>query len=448
MTSVIPIWDYLRAKEEERKQPNIRLEGLKLLKEAGLSIPEPIIVITSKTFESFRTSDGKFADNEQEEMRDAFEAVMHSGISDGVAVRRIYDVPFYEGRNPSGPRSPKVTNFAQMISELKKIFGFAIRAEYSEQKGAEIAAFIHPFIDPLPPRFGGNIYSTKSNLLTESFPEGILLIEALYGNDEGTLALPHDDIWIDYKTGQSFEKTKMVKEKCIRLGERVGAAHVVKVPAELRETDVVQFHEQNEIVQEVRRFYDKYGMNYRLEFDWPASGLYFIEAANVSDSEFLATHLSLSGRRIHIPSHRVLRLLSGFGAEREQATRVLEGIITVVGGLFNKRPDWSLKNKQFILFDTRGMDPHAAAIMELDLIEQIRPTAIILLLSTTLHPLDMLLLHKYTKKIQNVISLDTDAKQGDKVRIHMTDAGDPVLVELSEIKPDGTYRDWRTVSGK
>lgn len=272
-------------KEYETLSP--RLLGFKALLKANLPIPQPIKIITHKGFLEYRKKG--MTKPLQGQIEAAFFEVRQKNPRKGVAARRAYLIPGLE--NPPGPRSAAPKEFKPFLEEVKKIFDFAIDNKF-DKKGSEIAIFLHPFINPKFPLGGGCItlssYNGKSGIL----------IEAIYGNDEGVQSLPHDDYLVDKEKNKIIEKIIHYKQKYISATEKM-EYETIAVPRRLRLAQVLKDSLILKLARDFRKLVSPLGSQ-RVEFDILKEGIYYIEATSFVKKEEGEPSVQFSGKVLKI----------------------------------------------------------------------------------------------------------------------------------------------------
>lgn len=238
-----------------------RVEGLQKLAKAGLPIPEPKI-IEHQGFYLFK-KEGKIPEPLQKEIEAVFFKLRQKYPKRGFYVGRAYSVPGLA--NPPGPYSV-VKDVQGIIEGVKKLYEFAILSKY-DKKGAKIGVIIHPWIDPKHP-FGGGCVA-----LTASFQK--IIIEAIFGLDEGVQSLPHDFYIVDFKLDKILEKVIAEKKEDLEADENF-LIKSVKIPKRLWRASVLSDSQIREVTDYCRQFIKIYGPH-RMEFAFEEEGLFFRE---------------------------------------------------------------------------------------------------------------------------------------------------------------------------
>lgn len=264
-----------------------RIVGLKKLEKAELPIPNPIFIINPDVFEEYK----KFGltKNFIDQLRISYKKIRSKNPKKGIVVRRAYLVPGIE--SPPGPRSSSLKDFDILVQEIKKIFDFAINNKFDINK-AEITSFIHPHINPKIPLGGGcvtgNGYNGKSGIL----------VEAIYGNDEGVQSFPHDDYLIDFKKNKFTEKIIHYKNQCLSAFSQL-EYKAVYIPRKLRNVQVLPDKIILKIARYYRKFFEIFGAQ-RLEFDVLKTGIFYIEAIPYIKKESNQSNLQFSGKVVKV----------------------------------------------------------------------------------------------------------------------------------------------------
>ncbi len=413
---------------------NARLDGLIKLRQAGLRVPDPIFVVTNEAFVDYKRHGGRFSNSVLLALTASFRQLMESKVGAGVAVRRAYYIPGIP--NPPGPRSLVVRDFRGFVSNLRGIFDYAIQAEYDKEiegEAAQIAAFAHPFIDPNPPEFGGS-----ASVVRFRGKRLIIVIESLYGNDEGIFTFPHDDYWVNYKTlkfvGRAYnELPTLHKTICVRLGKGK-KSQTAKVPSQLQDRKVMTEDQVKQLAQNVKRFREFYNSNYRLEFDWISTGLYFTECAAFDEKDFLRQYLiDPHENKLHLPPFpaKSIRDFLGLDKPGSHKRETIEGTVSVISSEkdINKR---RLGKKGIIVFFSvqSNMVKDRLLRMTLTLVRALPQDAIILVPHSGVHPYDYLSLMAKRGRIRHLIITDgRQFKAGDRLRIMLDERGSPMRFE-------------------
>jgi len=272
---------------KEYQGKSVRIEGFKKLDKSGLSYPKPLIVITHRAFKEYKKKG--LTEPLQKEIEAVFLKVRKKNPRMGVTVRRAYVVPGLE--HPPGPRTSSIKDHKILISEVKKLYDFAIKNKF-DKKGSEIAAFFHPFINPKLPLGGGCVTGDGYN-----GKKGIL-IEAIYGNDEGVQTFPHDDYLLDEKKNRFILKVIHYKPRCLSAVSQL-EYKTVPVPRKLRNAQVLVDKLILKIARHYRKLNNLFGPH-RLEFDVLRRGIYYIEAVAFEKKEEEESAVQFSGKVLKV----------------------------------------------------------------------------------------------------------------------------------------------------
>ena len=264
-----------------------RINGFKKLKQAGLPIPEPIFVINQSAFIEYKKNG--LTNNILKELETIHRIMRVKNSKKGIVVRRAYVVPGIE--SPPGPRSSSFKDFQILILEIKKIFDFAIKNKF-DIKGSEISAFIHPHINPKIPLGGGCVTGEGHN------GKMGILIEAIYGNDEGVQSFPHDDYILDLKLNRFIGKTIHYKNQCLSAVNQF-EYKTIYIPRKLRNVQVFPDNIILKIARHYRKFNKIYGPH-RLEFDVLKTGIFYIEATEYAKKETSQPSIQFSGKIVRV----------------------------------------------------------------------------------------------------------------------------------------------------
>ncbi len=241
-----------------------RVIGHQKLHSIGLQIASPLYVSTHQAFLSYKKTH-QFSKTFIDEIRLAVRTIRKENNTRGVYAGRAYYVPSYE--NPPGPRSSSVTDEKIILQEIRKLLDFAIHNKFDEP-GAQIGTILHPFISPKIPYGGGSI--TPS-------PEGKtqIVIEVIYGIDEGIQTLPHDSYIVDYEKGRIEHKTIASKTTCLETTSQLTISKV-SVPEHLQTVAVLIDQDIVQLARAFKNFVTIFGPH-RLEFASQPEGIYFLE---------------------------------------------------------------------------------------------------------------------------------------------------------------------------
>lgn len=251
--------------KEYSNEKNPRLIGFIKLQSVGLRVPAPLKIVTNDAFAKFKKNK-EFPGGIKTEIEKAFREMIKGNEERGLIARRAYVVPGID--NPPGPRSAKIGSAEQLIDEIGAIFKFAINNGF-DKEGAEIAAFFHPIINPVLPQSGGCITPSKDN-------SDEVVIEAIYGNDEGVQSFPHDTYIVDIRSDNIVGKFIQNKNQCLLFTEDF-KIETIDVPEELQNVQVVSDLNILNIAKEFEKLIDSVGPS-RVEFDiLDKEGVYYIE---------------------------------------------------------------------------------------------------------------------------------------------------------------------------
>lgn len=270
-------------KLEDYQSDSPRIIGFQKLKKVGLPIPEPIYILTHEAFKDYEKKglSGELV----EQIEAIYKKIKEKNPRKGIAIRRAYIVPGME--SPPGPRSSSTTEFFVILKEVKKIFDFAVNNKFNVT-GSEIAIFLHPYINPKIPLGGGCVTGNGHGDV-----DGIL-VESIYGNDEGVQSFPHDDYILDHKKNKFIEKKIHYKNKCLSAINQL-EYRTLPIPRKLRNTQVLDDQTILKIGRHYRKFTKMFGQH-RLEFDVLKSGIYYIEATPYKKKDSSETSLQTSGK--------------------------------------------------------------------------------------------------------------------------------------------------------
>lgn len=275
----------INLKEYQGKSP--RILGFLKLDKAGLPYPKPLKVIIHKAFEEYKKKG--LTEPLQKEIEAVFFEIRKKNPRMGVTVRRAYVVPGLE--HPPGPRTSSIKDTKILINELRKLYDFAIKNRF-DKEGAEIAAFFHPFINPKLPLGGGCVTGGGYN-----GKKGIL-IEAIYGNDEGVQTFPHDDYLLDEKKNRFIQKVIHYKPRCLSAVSQL-EYKTVTVPRKLRNDQVLPDSQILKIGRDYRKLVSLFGPH-RLEFDVLKRGIFYIEMVAFEKKEEEESVVQFSGKVLKV----------------------------------------------------------------------------------------------------------------------------------------------------
>ncbi len=238
-----------------------RVDGFKKLARIGLPVPMPQI-IDHEGFLLFKR-EGKIPKPLQKEIEAVFFNLKQQYPQRGFYVGRAYSVPGYT--NPPGPYSV-VKDCKEMLKGVERLYNFALQNRY-DKKGAKIGVIIHPWIDPKAP-FGGGCLTLSKSLQK-------IIVEAIYGLDEGVQSLPHDFYIVDFKTRKILEEVVAEKKEDLQADENF-AIGSVEVPSQMWNKPVLSEEQILRVIDYFQKFIKTYGP-YRMEFAFEKEGLFFRE---------------------------------------------------------------------------------------------------------------------------------------------------------------------------
>ncbi len=238
-----------------------RIEGWRPLTTAGLNIPNPVKVVTHEGFLFFK--EHGVTGELKEEVLNAYREIGERNPGRGVYAGRGYYVPNLQ--SPPGPRSASVRSESVILEEVQKLFEFAINSKF-DIPGAEINLIMHPFINPVLPMSGGCI--TPSGRHKDE-----LIVEAIYGNDEGVQSFYHDTFYVDVNKMVILKKDIQKKPECLQATEDF-KYETIKVPAKYQEEQCISDFTVLTVAREFKKVLDKYGPK-RVEFAVQEDGVFF-----------------------------------------------------------------------------------------------------------------------------------------------------------------------------
>jgi len=257
---------------------DMRIEGFRMLRGAGLRIPEPIYIVTEEAFNAYMTEG--FTKALILEIENAARAILRSNKGKGVAVRRAF---FIQGvTSPPGPRSAAIFSPKKVSSFVEKIFSFA-RDELSEylNSNSHFACILHPFINPRARKgeAGCDAY------LYEMKGDCWAVIRAVYGNDEGAVVLPQfaDSYLVNLTRDQIWSKELKTHQRGLTLTAE--GAKETKLPNHLVHRQVLSDDQILSVSRMLRKSCNKLGDHIRLEFSVTEEGIFFTECAKYTESE-------------------------------------------------------------------------------------------------------------------------------------------------------------------
>lgn len=317
-----------------------RVEGFKKLVKAGLRLPQAKI-ISHKAFLFYKKQG--MSQPLQKEIEAVFFTFRKKYPKRGFYVGRAYSIPGL--KNPPGPYSV-VKTAKKMVKGVIKLYDFALENGY-DKKGAKIGVIIHPWIDPKAPLGGGCMVLSKNRFKK-------IIIEAIYGLDEGVQSLPHDVYLVDFKKDKILERIVVKKEECLEADKGFNV-QTVKVAKKWQKSPVLKNEEIFQVSRDFRKFVKIYGPH-RLEFAFENDGLYYRECIPfvLKKERFVA--LKISGR--------VKRIVT-----RKDLEKIREKIIFIDPSVVKKRKFNFLtslatqsREKKIILYPGSATTGHAAII--------------------------------------------------------------------------------------
>jgi hypothetical protein len=227
--------------EEARDLKSKRIQGFYLLQKAGLNIPYPIKIISHKVFLSYsknKTFDNVFLEELKKAIREIKEKNPRKKIIGrcGIYVPNMDYIP--------APRSSMLFTFEDIINFIKNVYDTALRFDLN-RRGSQICVILHPFICPKLNEAGAQVFSSYDK------KHNLVLIESIFGNDEGVQSFPHDVFVVDMKKKEIVYKKIPRKTKC--MSALTGKWKVVKISKELQEKQTLSDKEIFEIAEESKK---------------------------------------------------------------------------------------------------------------------------------------------------------------------------------------------------
>ena len=245
----------------EYRSKSDRIEGWRPLLEFGLKIPTPVKTVTHEGFIFYKKN--KVTGQLKDEVLAAFEEIRQKNPDRGVYVGRGYFVPGLQA--PPGPRSSSVKSPDVALSEVEKLFEFAINNNF-DKPGAEINIIMHPFINPIVPMSGGCITPSRHS-------KSDLIVEAIYGNDEGVQSFYHDTFYVNVDKMIITKKVIQNKPQCLQATDDF-KYETIELPSELQDVQCVDDFTILSVTRDFKKLIDKYGPH-RVEFAVQSEGVYF-----------------------------------------------------------------------------------------------------------------------------------------------------------------------------
>lgn len=239
-----------------------RAEGLRKLYSAGLKTPF-VKIVNHQSFLIYKKEG--MTKPLREELEAVFFEIKEKDPKRNIYVGRAYFLPNFP--NPPGPRFV-VGDPKSLVLRVADHFNFAIQSKYHRKPRAQIGVILHPWINPRIPLGGGCV------ALAENSSKRII-IETIYGLDEGVQAFPHDFYLVDFDKEKIIDKVIAEKKECLEVDSnlRVTAA---PVPENYWLKQVLDDKIILTIAQDFKRFVKKYGPH-RLEYAFQKEGVYYRE---------------------------------------------------------------------------------------------------------------------------------------------------------------------------
>lgn len=317
-----------------------RVEGFKKLVKSGLRLPQAKI-IAHQAFLFYKKQGMK--QPLQKEIEAVFFTFRKKYPKRGFYVGRAYSVPGF--KNPPGPYSV-VRTAKGMVKGVIKLYDFALENKY-DQKGARIGVITHPWIDPKAPLGGGCVVLSQDRFKK-------IIIEAIYGLDEGVQSLPHDVYLVDFKKDKILEKMVVKKKECLE-ADREFNVRTVKVAKKWQKKPVLKDEEVFQVSRDFRKFIKIHGPH-RLEFGFEKDGPWYRECIPFILKKERLVALKLCGR--------VKRIIT-----REDLEEMKEKIIFIDPSVVKKRKFNFLtslatqsREKKIILYPGSTTTGHTAII--------------------------------------------------------------------------------------
>jgi hypothetical protein len=239
-----------------------RVEGLRKLCSTGIKTPF-VKIVNHKAFLGYKKEG--MTKPLQKKLEAVFFEIKMKDPKRNIYVGRAYFVPDFP--NPPGPRFV-VGDVNALALRVADHFDFAIQNRYDKKKGSQIGVILHPWINPRIPLGGGCI------TLAENGPKKII-IEAIYGIDEGVQGFPHDFYIVDFNKNKIIERVIAEKKECLEVDSKIRVSPV-SVPKNYWHKQVLEDKTILDIAHDFKRFVKKYGPH-RLEYAYQREGVYFRE---------------------------------------------------------------------------------------------------------------------------------------------------------------------------
>jgi len=239
-----------------------RVKGLQKLLKANLQTPKVLKVTTKKAFAKYIQKG--MTKRLRQEIEAAFFMCKKIDPTRSVYIGRAFYIPGID--NPAGLRF-SVNSKQEATKAVKKHFDFAIKQKYNCE-GSEISVIFHPWINPKIPQGGG------CTVLSQNGQKQII-IEALYGIDEGIQSFPHDIYIVDFKAGKICQKIIAHKTGCLQVNDKV-TVKKTKIPKIYADNQVLSENLILQIAKDFKKFLKKF-KPHRLEYAFQKEGIYYRE---------------------------------------------------------------------------------------------------------------------------------------------------------------------------
>lgn len=251
---------------KDYKRENPRLNGFVKLQNAGLSIPLGIMVVSHEGFSEYKKNG--LTTKLRAEIEKAFKITQKLNPGRSIIIRRAYLVPGL--KDPPGPHSPFLINPDVAVIAVKEIFDFALEQHFDKPQ-AEICAWIQPVVDEWEYKLVGGCATPSINNPDE------VVIEAIYGEDEGVQSCPHDIYTVNFKERIIVNKEIQHKIQYIKYSDK--KMNIRETPRELQDKQVLDDYSIMQVARAFEKVTSKYGPH-RLEFTHPAGEeIYFLECS-------------------------------------------------------------------------------------------------------------------------------------------------------------------------
>ncbi len=269
-----------------------RIKGFKKLQKAGLRIPNPIKLVAHQAFAEYKKKG--MTKELAAQIKLAFSEIKKENPRRLVIVRRAYYVPDLE--SPPGPHSAFLNKPTPAVRAVGEMFDFAIQNNF-DKKGSQIAAWLQPVIDDIE-------YSLVGGCATPSKEKkDIVIIEAIYGEDEGVQSLPHDTYLVDFKKGIIVNKEIQHKTFYIKYSARTkgGLERTTrKTPKDLQGTQVLNDILILQVALDFEKLVGRFGPH-RIEFTCPKKeGLFYLECAPFKVKRPLKKVIKIQGEVLRV----------------------------------------------------------------------------------------------------------------------------------------------------